>query len=65
MRRVVCLALVVAVGVGGCRREERRFRESPPATTPSAVRISSLQPGAYVVEVVKDGIRSQQKFIKK
>ncbi len=27
--------------------------------------ISSLQPGAYVVEVVKDGIRSQQKFIKK
>ena len=45
MRRVVCVALVVAVSVGGCRREERQFRESPPATTPSAVRVSSLQPG--------------------
>jgi len=33
------------VGVSACKREERRFRESPPATTPSAVRLSSLQPG--------------------
>ncbi|MGV3630748.1 MAG: T9SS type A sorting domain-containing protein [Bacteroidota bacterium] len=29
------------------------------------VDISSLQPGAYVVQVEKDGVRTQQKFIKK
>jgi cytochrome c oxidase cbb3-type subunit 3 len=33
------------LALAGCRREERRFRESPPATTPSAVRVSALQPG--------------------
>ena len=40
----VAVALTVVVAAG-CKREERRFRESPPATTPSAVRLSALQPG--------------------
>ena len=41
--RVVALA-VLACGIG-CRREERRFRESPPSATPTTVRVSTLQPG--------------------
>lgn len=36
------LGLVV---LGACKREERRFRESPPGMPPTAVRVSSLQPG--------------------
>jgi len=31
-----------------CRREERRFRELPPSTTPTTVRVSALQPGTMV-----------------
>jgi hypothetical protein len=31
----------------------------------SKIDISSLQPGAYVIELEKDGFKSQQKFIKK
>jgi cytochrome c oxidase cbb3-type subunit 3 len=39
-------ALVLLAGIAGCRREERRFRESPPSATPTSVRVSTLQPGA-------------------
>jgi cytochrome c oxidase cbb3-type subunit 3 len=43
---VLCAAaLATAASVGACRREERRFRESPPSATPSGVRVSALQPG--------------------
>jgi cytochrome c oxidase cbb3-type subunit III len=41
---VLCAALVAQ----GCRREERRFREIPPSTTPTSVRLSALQPGVQV-----------------
>jgi cytochrome c oxidase cbb3-type subunit 3 len=42
---VTLLGLVIA----GCEREERRFRESPPAATPNGVlRVSALQPGTPV-----------------
>jgi cytochrome c oxidase cbb3-type subunit III len=53
MRRIITsrsvsrcvLALALAATVGACDREQRRFRENPPSTTPSNVRVSSLQPG--------------------
>jgi cytochrome c oxidase cbb3-type subunit 3 len=38
-------ALALMTSVAGCRREERRFRESPPSATPTTVRVSALQPG--------------------
>ena len=53
MRRLVttrslslgALALVLSTTLAACDREQRRFRENPPSTTPSNVRVSSLQPG--------------------
>jgi cytochrome c oxidase cbb3-type subunit III len=43
---VLCAAsLALVATLGACRREERRFRESPPSATPSGVRVSALQPG--------------------
>jgi cytochrome c oxidase cbb3-type subunit III len=53
MRRVVtarsfslCVAaLALTATLGACDREQRRFRENPPSTTPSNVRVSALQPG--------------------
>ena len=37
------------LSLGGCEREQRRFRESPPGVTPNAVvRVSALQPGVPV-----------------
>ena len=45
---VPALALVVATlaALTSCKRETRRFRESPPSATPGgAVRVSALQPG--------------------
>ena len=38
-------SLALAATLGACRREERRFRESPPSATPTSVRVSVLQPG--------------------
>ena len=39
-------AVLAAVAVQACDREERRFRESPPAAQPAGlVRVSQLQPG--------------------
>ena len=44
------LALLGLLGLAaGCKREERRYRESPPSATPSGVvRVSALQPGTPV-----------------
>ena len=47
--RILALAygssLVTLVALAACRREERRFRESPPSVVPTGVRVSVLQPG--------------------
>jgi cytochrome c oxidase cbb3-type subunit III len=52
MRRLVAtnsaslvLALALSTMLAACDREQRRFRENPPSTSPSNVRVSSLQPG--------------------
>jgi cytochrome c oxidase cbb3-type subunit 3 len=37
--------LTLTATLGACDREQRRFRENPPSTTPSNVRVSALQPG--------------------
>jgi cytochrome c oxidase cbb3-type subunit 3 len=37
--------LVTLAALTACDREQRRFREFPPSTSPSAVRVSALQPG--------------------
>jgi len=47
-RFAVAGVLGVAFLFAGCRREERRFREIPPSTTPTTVRVSGLQPGTMV-----------------
>jgi len=49
-RRDFVAAGVIALGLisTACRREERRFRETPPSATPTSVRVSALQPGAQV-----------------
>lgn len=45
--RFVLLAIIVTA----CKREQRRFRETPPAATASdAIVMSTLQPGPAVVE---------------
>ena len=44
-RASLALLLVAAATLAACEREERTFRETPPSTTPSAVRVSPLQPG--------------------
>jgi cytochrome c oxidase cbb3-type subunit III len=44
----VCWALFAACIHGGCKREERNFRVSPPASVRSeTVRMSELQPGPH------------------
>jgi cytochrome c oxidase cbb3-type subunit 3 len=41
--------LTLALTLTACDREQRRLRESPPSTTPSAeVRVSELQPGTMM-----------------
>ena len=41
-------AFVLLSLVSACDREQRRFRENPPSTSPSNVRVSALQPGTMV-----------------
>lgn len=41
-------ALALLSLLNGCDREQRRFRENPPSTSPSNVRVSALQPGTMV-----------------
>ena len=59
LRRRVALA---RVSLAACKREERRFRESPPSATPSdVVRVSALQPGAPVDTThVAEPVREQR-----
>lgn len=47
--RYLVAAIITATTMSACQREERRFRESPPSVTPTAVvRTSVLQPGVPV-----------------
>ena len=47
--RAALALLSITALFAGCKREERRFRESPPSTTPNTVvRVSVLQPGVPV-----------------
>jgi len=42
------IALAWCATLASCDREQRRFRENPPSTSPSNVRVSALQPGTMV-----------------
>jgi cytochrome c oxidase cbb3-type subunit 3 len=54
---VVCVLLVALLG--GCEREDRRFRELPVATShEGTVRVSELQPGPKVPDVEVGGYGS-------
>ena len=47
MRRIACAVLLVAAVSSGCEREARRYNELPAsANRETAVRVTSLQPGA-------------------
>jgi cytochrome c oxidase cbb3-type subunit III len=44
-----CSAAAMVLSLFACKREERRFRETPPSTIPNGmVRVSVLQPGVPV-----------------
>jgi cytochrome c oxidase cbb3-type subunit 3 len=49
-RRIAVAVCTVALGLtlAACEREERRFRETPPGSSPSHVRLSEIQPGPAV-----------------
>jgi cytochrome c oxidase cbb3-type subunit 3 len=48
--RAVTALAILALALLACEREERRFREVPPASEPTnAVRVSDLQPGGMMV----------------
>ncbi len=46
---VALLVAALAVGAQGCKRETRKFDQSPPASAAPMVRVSSLQPGGAVI----------------
>ena len=47
--RVIATLAAITI-VAGCGQEDRNFRESPPATSPTgAIRIGDLQPGNVIV----------------
>jgi hypothetical protein len=49
-RRATALVAGMAFFVAACEREERRFRESPPSASPTAlVAVSDLQPGPTLI----------------
>ena len=49
-RRATALIAGMAFFVAACEREERRFRESPPSASPTAlVSVSDLQPGPTLI----------------
>jgi cytochrome c oxidase cbb3-type subunit 3 len=49
-RQITMAVCTVALGLTlvACEREERRFRETPPGSSPSNMRVSELQPGPVV-----------------
>ena len=57
---VAPLALIV---LAGCDREDRRFREAPPAgSPPGVVRLSPLQPGPAVTHTALDNRYEENAF---
>ncbi|MFL5466835.1 MAG: c-type cytochrome [Gemmatimonadaceae bacterium] len=50
--KLAAAALLTLAAIVSCKREERRFRESPPAATASdAIAMSELQPGPSVIQI--------------
>ena len=45
-RRFAVAAVAAIVSIGGCERETRRYNDRPPGAQESAVRVTSLEPGA-------------------
>jgi len=51
-RRNAVVVLIALAALGGCRREERRYREMPAAAArPNTERLVSLVPGPYTADV--------------
>jgi cytochrome c oxidase cbb3-type subunit 3 len=51
VRSCVAAVLALCLAAAGCKREERRFRETPPAATASnSITMSELQPGPSVIQ---------------
>ena len=62
-RRALRAAPLVLVAAVGCDREDRRFREAPPAgSPPGVVRLSSLQPGPAVTVSALDNRYEENAF---
>ena len=52
---LVLVTVLLSLSVGGCKREERRFREIPPAADQSSdIVMSDLQPGPSMVTVATE-----------
>lgn len=49
------IGLTALLGPAACKREQRGFRQSPPATAAPLVRVSDLQPGPALISSHDDG----------
>ncbi|HUQ20808.1 MAG TPA: c-type cytochrome [Gemmatimonadaceae bacterium] len=63
-RRLSPVLVLTALVLTSCKREERRFREEPPASNPSSTTtLSTLQPGPTVREVKTHGPYQQNAYM--
>ena len=64
LRATRTAALVCAVALISCEREERRFREEPPAANPASIAtLTPLQPGPTVREVSTHGPYAENAYM--